>query len=64
MAKEKTAKVSKAKATKTKAKKDPNAPKKALGAYMFFCADKREEVKAENPGLPVTQVSRRPGRAS
>jgi hypothetical protein len=26
--------------------KDPNAPKRALGAYMFFSADKRGEVRA------------------
>lgn len=34
---------------KEKKKKDPNAPKKNLGAYMFFCADKRAAVKEENP---------------
>jgi len=30
-------------------KKDPNAPKRALSAYMFFSKDAREEVKQENP---------------
>ncbi|KAH8917085.1 high mobility group box, partial [Atractiella rhizophila] len=30
-------------------KKDPNAPKKGLSAYMFFSQDWRERVKAENP---------------
>ena len=29
--------------------KDPNAPKRALSAYMFFSQDWRERVKAENP---------------
>ncbi len=35
------------KSTKTKKTKDPNAPKKAKSAYLFFCADKREEAKKE-----------------
>ena len=33
----------------TKAKKDPNAPKRGLSAYMFFSQDAREKVKTENP---------------
>ena len=32
-----------------KGKKDPNAPKRALSAYMFFSQDWRERIKAENP---------------
>lgn len=47
-----------------RAKKDPNAPKRALSAYMFFSQDWRERIKNENPdagfgtfffslGLPV-----------
>lgn len=34
---------------KSRSKKDPNAPKKGLSAYMFFSQDWRERVKAENP---------------
>ena len=34
---------------RTKAKKDPAAPKRPLSAYMFFSQDWRERVKAENP---------------
>ncbi|KAF7307738.1 hypothetical protein MKEN_01133900 [Mycena kentingensis (nom. inval.)] len=30
-------------------KKDPNAPKRALSAYMFFSQDWRERIRAENP---------------
>ena len=30
-------------------KKDKNAPKRALSAYMFFSQDWRERIKAENP---------------
>lgn len=32
-----------------KKKKDPNAPKRSLSAYMFFANDQRETVRAENP---------------
>jgi hypothetical protein len=32
-----------------KAKKDPNAPKRPLSAYMFFSSANRTTVKAENP---------------
>ena len=34
---------------KTKAKKDPNAPKKPLSAFMFFSQENRQKVKDENP---------------
>jgi hypothetical protein len=36
-------------APRGKGKKDPNAPKRALSAYMFFSQDWRERIKAENP---------------
>lgn len=29
---------------------DPNAPKKALSAFMYFSSDQRDKVKADNPG--------------
>ncbi|EEB88924.1 hypothetical protein MPER_13045, partial [Moniliophthora perniciosa FA553] len=32
-----------------KPKKDPNAPKRALSAYMFFSQDWRDRIKTENP---------------
>lgn len=32
-----------------KAKKDPNAPKKGLSAYMIFAKENRERIKTENP---------------
>ncbi|GAN07545.1 non-histone chromosomal protein 6 [Mucor ambiguus] len=35
--------------TKKRGKKDPNAPKRGLSAYMFFSQDKRAQVKEENP---------------
>ena len=33
----------------TKKKKDPNAPKNALSAFMYFSKAKRPEIKEENP---------------
>jgi hypothetical protein len=34
---------------KRRAKKDPNAPKRGLSAYMFFSQELRQKVKDENP---------------
>ena len=34
---------------KPRAKKDPNAPKKALSAFMIFSSENRSKVKEENP---------------
>jgi hypothetical protein len=36
---------------KKKAKKDPNAPKRAMNAYMYFMQDQRAAVKEKNPKL-------------
>ena len=36
--------------------KDPNAPKKAMSAYICFCNDKREAIKKSNPDMKVTEV--------
>ncbi|KAJ9503077.1 Non-histone chromosomal protein 6 [Exophiala xenobiotica] len=56
----------KAAASKTKAKstrgdkkkKDPNAPKRGLSAYMFFANDQRDTVREENPGISFGQVGK------
>ncbi|KAL8936495.1 MAG: hypothetical protein Q9216_004901 [Gyalolechia sp. 2 TL-2023] len=50
----------KAKAAETggKRKKDPNAPKRGLSAYMFFANDNRDTVRAENPGITFGQVGK------
>jgi hypothetical protein len=34
---------------KRKAKKDPDAPKNPMSAYLLFCEEWREKVKAANP---------------
>ncbi|EGV60164.1 Non-histone chromosomal protein 6 [Yamadazyma tenuis] len=39
-------------------KKDPDAPKRSLSAYMFFANDNRDIVRAENPGIAFGQVGR------
>ncbi|OWZ05077.1 hypothetical protein PHMEG_00022902 [Phytophthora megakarya] len=38
-------------------KKDPNAPKRALSAYFFFCNDIRSEVREENPNKKITEIA-------
>jgi len=42
----------------TRKKKDPNAPKRSLSAYMFFANENRDIVRAENPGINFGQVGR------
>ncbi|GBE62500.1 high mobility group protein [Babesia ovata] len=34
-----------------RAKKDPNAPKRALSSYMFFAKEKRAEIISKNPAM-------------
>jgi hypothetical protein len=41
-----------------KRKKDPNAPKRGLSAYMFFANEQRENVRDENPGITFGQVGK------
>lgn len=50
------------KAEKRKRKKDPNAPKRALSAFFFFCKDERESVKKENPGYGVGDIAKELGK--
>ncbi|KAL4969546.1 high-mobility group nucleosome-binding protein [Aspergillus stella-maris] len=47
-----------AKRETTRKKKDPNAPKRGLSAYMFFANDNREKVREENPGITFGQVGK------
>ncbi|KAH7374879.1 HMG box protein [Plectosphaerella cucumerina] len=47
-----------AKVEKKRAKKDPNAPKRGLSAYMFFANEQRENVREENPGISFGQVGK------
>jgi hypothetical protein len=43
---------------KQRVKKDPNAPKRGLSAYMFFANEQRENVREENPGVTFGQVGK------
>eukprot|EP00798_Chlamydomonas_sp_ICE-L_P007605 gene7605-758_t len=47
---------------KVKKEKDPNAPKKPLSGYMFFCKDNREAVKEKDPSLKITEIASELGR--
>ena len=46
---------------KVKAKKDPNAPKKALSGYMFFMMDFRKSAAAKDK--KVTEIGKLGGEA-
>ncbi|KAJ3323186.1 FACT complex subunit [Blyttiomyces sp. JEL0837] len=48
-------------AKKSKTEKDPNAPKKALSAYIYFGNDAREQIKRENPGISMTEMMKKVG---
>ena len=46
---------------KKKAKKDPNAPKKAMSAFMYFSNKMRPKIKAENPAISFGDLGKRIG---
>ncbi|KIY91530.1 hypothetical protein MNEG_16434 [Monoraphidium neglectum] len=41
--------------------KDPNAPKRPTGSYMYFSADKRGEVKEKNPSYAMGDIAKELG---
>jgi HMG (high mobility group) box len=43
---------------KKKAKKDPNAPKGAKSAYMFFVQENREKIKEESPDISFGEMGK------
>ena len=43
---------------KAKKVKDPNRPKRPLSAYFLYLADHREEIKAANPDVKVTEIAK------
>ncbi|KAL4897112.1 high mobility group box domain-containing protein [Aspergillus ambiguus] len=55
MPKEKTTRKAKPVARR---KKDPNAPKRGLSAYMFFANENREKIREDNPGIAFGQVGK------
>ncbi len=46
-----------------KAKRDPNAPKKGLSAFMLFSRDKRVELKAAKPEVTFSEMGKLLGLA-
>lgn len=50
-------KTTKPRKTRAKKEKDPNAPKRAKTAYIFFANENRSRVREENPDASFGQVS-------
>ncbi|XP_028824163.1 FACT complex subunit SSRP1a isoform X3 [Denticeps clupeoides] len=46
---------------KEKKAKDAGAPKRPMSAYMLWLNSSREKIKAENPGISVTEISKKAG---
>ncbi|KAB7507899.1 High mobility group protein DSP1 [Armadillidium nasatum] len=42
-------------------RKDPNAPKRALSAFFWFCSDERPKVRAIYPNLGVGEIAKELG---
>lgn len=42
-------------------KKEQNGPKRAKSAYLYFCNEKRDEIKASDPSLKATDITSRLG---
>jgi len=47
---------------KKKREKDPNAPKRALSAFFWFCNDERPRVKVTMPDSSVGEIAKELGR--
>jgi len=45
-----------------KKRKDPNAPKRSLSAFFWFCNDERSKVKGLNPEYGIGDVAKELGR--
>ncbi|XP_056626171.1 FACT complex subunit SSRP1a [Triplophysa dalaica] len=46
---------------KEKKVKDPGAPKRPMSGYMLWLNGNRERIKSENPGISVTEISKKAG---
>lgn len=47
--------------SKKKKDKDENRPKRATTAFMIWLNEEREKIKAENPGIKVTEIAKKGG---
>jgi hypothetical protein len=43
-------------------KKESASPKRSLSAYIFFCNEKREEIKKKNPAMKATEIMAEMGK--
>ncbi|MGK3758694.1 MAG: hypothetical protein ACI8RD_011011 [Bacillariaceae sp.] len=41
-----------------RAKKDPSAPKRSMSAFLFFSQGRRSQIKAKNPEMKNTEISK------
>ena len=39
-------------------KKDPNAPKRGMSAFMFYSCDRRPQLKSQNPDWPFGEFAK------
>uniref|UniRef100_A0A672QG22 FACT complex subunit SSRP1 n=1 Tax=Sinocyclocheilus grahami TaxID=75366 RepID=A0A672QG22_SINGR len=46
---------------KEKKAKDSSAPKRPMSAYMLWLNSSRDRIKSENPGISVTEISKKAG---
>ncbi|XP_077434990.1 FACT complex subunit SSRP1a [Vanacampus margaritifer] len=46
---------------KEKKQKDKGGPKRPMSAYMLWLNSSRERIKSENPGISVTEISKKAG---
>lgn len=46
---------------KKKAKKDPNAPKRGMTAYLYFANELRPKLKASSPDLSFSELNKKIG---
>ncbi|KAF8778000.1 FACT complex subunit SSRP1 like protein [Argiope bruennichi] len=44
-----------------KKEKDENKPKRPPSAYFLFLGDMREKIKKDNPGISITEITRKAG---
>jgi len=51
-----------AKGGKRKKTKDPNAPKRSLSGFFFFCHEERPKVRAINPSYGVGDIAKELGK--
>ena len=47
---------------KPRKKKEKTGPKRATSAYFYFLAEEREKIKAENPDIKITEISKIAGQ--